>query len=316
MERLLLLIIAIFALYACGPFEMDFLDENIPRLQTPVDQIGSLRTKWRDGRHIETVFYDHRGRVIEKFSFGRSSSKELHDYEGDLQKRSIYYYHSDSSEPGYVSVDTVSRDFDANGRLILETHIQGALPKSKSDPSRQFYKRHLTYTAKGDTLERLEGIEPNPQLADIDRWDRDKKNRLKRHYQLYVMSSPDSAHPDTIHHFSQRFAYDSDGRLELAWFNYMYLGKFYIVPGPDSVWYRYNSQNQLSEEEHIYTTDMRNKREIDIINLSRQDRETVSHYRNSFFTNAYGQGNARYMIRYKYEKFDPSKHAKLIMPSS
>ncbi|KAA0990893.1 hypothetical protein [Dyadobacter aurulentus] len=313
MKRLLLLIFAILVLHACGSSEQYFLDEAIPRLQTPADQIASLRTKWRDGSHIETVFYDHEGRVIEKFNFGRSSSKELHHYEGGLQKRSIYYDHSDSSAPGYVSVDTVTREFDANGRLVSETHIRGALPESKSDS----YARHLTYTAKGDTIERLEGIDGNnSQLAHIDRWERDEKNRLKRHYLLYVMSSPDSAHPDTVNHFSQKFAYDSDGRLALAWFDYMYLGKFYIVQGPDSIWYRYNSQNQLSEEEHIYTTDMRNKREVDTTNLSRQDSESVNYFRNSFITNAYGQSNARYMIRYKYEKFDPSRHGKLIIPSN
>jgi hypothetical protein len=318
MKRLLLLIIASLALHACGSSEQYFLDVSIPRLQSPTDQIAHLRTKWRDGRHIETVFFDHKGRVIEKFSFGQSSLKELHYYEGDLRKKSIYYSHGDSSEPGYVSIDTVTRDFDANGRLVLECHIPAALPELKAKLYQTPYKRHFTYTAGGDTLIKLEAKsgEISAPLADIDRWERDEKNQLKRHYRLYVIGLPDLAHPDTIDHFSQRFTYDIKGRLKMAWFDSMYVGRFYLAPGPDTIWYRYNSQNKLSEEEHLYTTDMLNKREADTTKLSRQDREMVNSYRMNFMTNKFGNSNRRYVIKYKYEKFDPARHGKLIIPTS
>lgn len=316
MKRLLLFITAI-TLQACGSSEQYFLDEAIPRLQSPVDQIGSLRTKWRDGNHVETVFYDHQGRIIERFSFGRSSTKELHYYEGDLQKKSIYYYHSDSSEPGYISIDTVRREFDVNGRLILETHVPAELPERKHLPYKHAYERHLTYTAKGDTMVKLEGMDvSHSQLADIDQWERDGENRLKRHYRLYVMSLPDSANPDTVYHFSQNFAYDANGRMALAWFDSMYMGKFYLAAGPDSILYSYNAQNQLVKEEHVYTANMQNKREVDTTKLSGEDSRMINERRNRFITNAYGQSNARYLIQYKYEKFDPSRHVKLIIPTN
>jgi hypothetical protein len=312
MKRLILL--GIIALQACTSPEQYSLDEAIPRLQSPVENIDRLRTKWHDGSHVETVFYDHQGRVIEKFNFGRSSWKELHFYEGDLQKKSIYYSHSDSSEPGYVSVDTVTRDFDANGRLALESHAPAELPERNSGSYRHPYQRYLTYTAKGDTIVRLESIDKyDPPLADIDRWERDEKNRLTRHYRLHVIGVPDPAHPDTIYDFSQRFAYDTRGRLKLAWFDSMYLGESYRVPGPDSIWYRYNLQNELSEEEHLYTTDMRNKREVDTTKLSPQKRESIRISR-THFINELGMINMRQGIRYKYEKFDPSRHGKLIIP--
>jgi len=267
MKRLVLLILASLALHACGSSEQYYLDMAIPRLQSPVDQIASLRTKWRDGEHIETVFYDQRGRIIEKFNFGRSSLKELHFYKGDLQKKSIYYSHGDSSEPGVVSIDTVTRDFDVKGRLVLETHVPAEIPERKSATERPSYSRHLTYTAKGDTIVKLEGIDvDDSQLVDIDRWERDDRGLIKRHYRLYVIG--DSASPDTVEHFSQKFAYDKKGRLKMVWFDSMYLGKSYLVPGPDTVLYHYNNQNQLSGEERVYTSDMRNKREVDITRLS------------------------------------------------
>ncbi|MCF0049341.1 hypothetical protein LXM25_04685 [Dyadobacter sp. LJ53] len=315
MKRLVLLIVANITLHACGSSEQYYLDEAIPRLQSPVDQIASLRTQWRGGEHIETVFYDRKGRVIEKFNFGQSSLKELHFYKGDLQKKSIYYSHSDSSEPGVVSIDTVTRDFDANGRLLLETHLPADLPERKSATDRLSYSRHLSYTAKGDTIVKLEGMDVNDwQLVDIDRWERDDKDLLKHHYRLYVIGDP--AHPDTVYHFSQRFTYDKKERLRMVWFDSMYLGKFYSAPGPDTVLYHYNNQNQLSGEEHVYTSDMRNKREVDTTRLSKEDREMVASYRQRFMTNAYGMSNARYVIVYKYEKFDPARHGKLIIPSN
>jgi hypothetical protein len=316
MKQVSLLIIIIVCLLGCGSSEQHSLDKSIPRLQSSIDQIASLRTKWWDDDHIETVYYDHQGRVLEKFSFGLSSSKELHFYEGNLQKKSIYYSHSDSSEPGYVSVDTVVREFDPNGRLVLESHQRGVLSENLNGSGRDSFKRHLSYAANGDTIVKLENQsgEDRVPLANINLWERDKNNRVERHYRLYVMDSHKPGQADTIDHYSQKFAYDAEGRLILAWFENMYLGQFYLVPGADTVWYHYNSKNQLSEEQHLYTTDFRNKREIDTIRLSEQDRESVRYYRNSFLSNAYWRGNKNYVIRYRYENFDPSRHAKLIIP--
>jgi hypothetical protein len=281
MYRFLLFITIGIALLACGSSEQNSLDKSIPRLQSPVDQIEYLRTKWRDGKHIETVFFDSRDRVLEKFNFGRSSLKEQHFYEGNFQKKSVYYSHSDSSEPGYVSVDTVTREFDSKGRLILESHVTGSLSDAGYKSTNQDYKRHLSYAMNGDTTFRLENQfdDDYTPLANIDQWERDKNNRLKRHYRLYVMHSQEPAQPDTTYDYSQRFSYDNKGRLKLAWFDKIYLGKFYLVPGPDSIWYTYNSRNQLLEERHIYSNEMRNKREIDTTRLTSQDRESVRHYR-------------------------------------
>ncbi|KQS32904.1 hypothetical protein ASG33_02035 [Dyadobacter sp. Leaf189] len=287
-------------------------------MQSPINQIAHLRTKWRDGNHIETVFYDHRGRVIEAFTFGQSSSKELHYYEGDQRKKSIYYSHGESSTPGYVSIDTVRRDFDANGRLILEYHATASLPESTAGSNQSSYKRHFKYTASGDTLTKLEPqlTEIDTPLVNIDHWERNMKSQLVRHYQLYVLRGPDATHPDTVNHYSQRFAYDPKGRLKLAWFDSMYLGTFYLAAGPDTIWYYYNAQNRLTEERHLYSTDMRNKREVDTTKLSRRDSEVVNLYRKNFINNEYGWSNRKYVIKYKYEKFDPAKHGRLIIPTS
>jgi hypothetical protein len=136
--------------------------------------------------------------------------------------------------------------------------------------------------------------------------------RAERNYQLYVIGTPEK--PDTVYHFLQKFAYDEYGRLKMAWFDHIYLGQFYHVPGPDTIWYRYDLQNRLSEEEHLYTTDMRNKREVDTTLLSSEDRASMRFRREFFFTSSGGANNARYFIKYKYEKFDAARHSELDVP--
>jgi hypothetical protein len=115
-------------------------------------------------------------------------------------------------------------------------------------------------------------------------------------------------------HFSKRFAYDKHGRLKMAWFDSMYLGRFYMVAGPDTTLYRYDSQNRLVEEEQHYTTSMHNKREIDTTGLSLFEKESVQWYKDQFYTGSPFQPKAVSYIKYHYEKFDPVKRQTLAIP--
>mgnify|MGYP004553374499 CR=1 FL=1 len=152
LTKLLILLISLTGLLSCIGREDDSLDSAIPRLQSPPEQIAYTRTKWLDGQHVETTFYDHQDRVLESFSFGRSSSKVFNQYENNLLKTTISYSHSDSSEPGYLSIDTLHRKYDARGRLAMELHVYGIASKSINVDTTGYYKRILDYTTSGDTI--------------------------------------------------------------------------------------------------------------------------------------------------------------------
>jgi hypothetical protein len=310
--KLLFFLGCVISLMNCYNHDDYFLDRSIPRLQSPADQIAYLRSMWRDGEHTGTIYYDHNDRILEVFKFGQSCAKELNLYDGKLPVTTIRYSHGDSSEPGFISIDTVRREFDRNGRLIVESHVLGTLSKSISARNDGFYKRYLGYSVSGDTiLKKWEGsteqLDPS-QITDVSRWEKDDKNRINRHYRLFVR---EGATPDTVYHFSQRFAYDTKGRLEMAWYDSMFLDEFYFPVGPDTVWYRYNSQNRLVEEEHRYTIDMRNKREIDTTNLSSSDRELARRNRREFFVGTYRRNERTHFVKYHYEKFEKAKHQSL-----
>lgn len=98
------------------------LDRGIPRRESPDEKIAYIRTKWRNGIHVETAFFDNRNRALEIFYFGRSSAKRLNQYRGNFLTTSIFYQHSDSSERGYVTIDTLRQEFDSNGLLVLDSH--------------------------------------------------------------------------------------------------------------------------------------------------------------------------------------------------
>lgn len=312
---------ALVTLMGCSSPPEDYsLDPGIPRLETPTEQIAYVRTKWRNEKHVETAFFDRQDRLLEVFRFGRSSGKTLNQYAGLVNTTTIGYYHSDSSPMGYVNVDTLRRTYNAAGRLIVEARTFGVIDKNTDQvPKDGYYQRYLDYTSRGDTI--IKKVESSydttntSAVANIERWERDEKKRLKRHYRLYVMKKPDRRN-DTINHFSQRFAYNSSGKLALAWFDYMHLGKFYLPAGPDTIWYRYDSQNRLVEEKHVYTTDMRNKSEPDTVALSNSEDETDDFYRKKFFVGEkYSpNNNAINTIKYEYEAFDPTRHLPLKIP--
>ena len=198
---------------------------------------------------------------------------------------STHYYHSDSSAPGFVSVSRSEYVYDQQGRvariLKKESEIKSGIESAISSSESTF-----KYTETNDTLvSRLPVSEPNRStVIDSIRWERNKQGQLVRHYRLYVMKMPQNPRLDTIRYFSHRFAYDKLGRRILAWYDLMYLGRFYIADGPDTIRYEYGRGNRPVREIHRYTTDMRNKREIEhrITGriLARNRPET---YRQSFF---------------------------------
>jgi hypothetical protein len=318
-RTLLFSLTLMFGLLSSGCSDEKYsLDSSIPRLQSPVEKIAYIRTKWLNDKHIETVFFDSRDRALEIFSFGRSSSKLLNRYKGDLMTSSITYYHSDSSEPGYVTIDTLRREFDANGKLISDSHFYGYISESIPSTQIEFVTRYLQYTTKGDTIvKKIEGTGiPYKYIpcTDIRQWERDVNHRIVRYHRLYVMADQ----VDTVENYTQRFSYHADGRPKMVWYELMYLGSLYIPQGPDTIWYRYNAKNRLVEEEHHYTTDLKNKKVFDETRLTNSEKKSLSLHKKSFFEGTrYFPGNNRTdFVRYKYEKFDPSKHKVLTIPEA
>ncbi|MFC5412696.1 hypothetical protein ACFPMF_25450 [Larkinella bovis] len=315
--RSLFLLSLVVALSGCSVDKN--LDSSIPRIQTPMDQIAYLRTKWKNGQHIETVFYDHHNRILEVYNFGLTNSKWLTIYEGDKPVTSIYFYHSDSAGAGDITIDTLRQRFDSRGRLVLESHRHASLSRFGNPKEEGFTKRYLAYSVSGDTIiKRQESSywpagRPASQVVDSSRWDRDSQKRIRRFYRLYVMKMPAEPQYDTVYHFSRQYAYDSAGRLKMAWFDSMYLGRFYIPAGPDTVWYHYNAQNRLLGERHRYTTDLRNKREIRTVALSVAEKQSVDWHKKNFFT-GYAKNGHTDWIQYRYEVFNPEKHLPLVIP--
>lgn len=297
------------------------LDPGIPRIETDTSEIAYIRTRWFNGKNTATAFLDSQDRVLESFKFGRYSLKTVERYEGVKNIMTINYTHSDSSPMGYVDVDTLRRTYDAAGRLVLEARTFGAIDRDTDRvPEVGYYRRYFGYSSAGDTI--LKKVESSSydttnksSVANVERWERDKKQRPTRHYRLFVMKRPSDPH-DTVYHSSQRFAYDSTGKLALAWFDYMYLGQFYRPAGPDTIWYEYDSKNRLVAERHRYTTDMSNKSEPDTAGLANSSDETANFYRNKFFVgNEYFPNNNRTdVVTYQYEVFDPKKHLPLKIP--
>lgn len=292
------------------------LDKAIPRLQTPVNQIAYFRTNWRNGEHIGTVFYDRENNILESFQFGRWSTKKQYFYNNGRLEKTISYLHGDSDAPGNAGVDTVLFEYDKGLRVMSETHRTGRITTDDSFTNREVYTLFWEYTVAGDTvLKKWEGrYEPLPStITNVNRWEKDTKKRVTSHYKLYVI---EGSLQDTTEHFMRRYLYDSNGRLKMTWFESMYLGRFYQPPGPDTIVYSYDSQGRLAKERHRYTTDMRNKHEVDTTKLSETDRELVRSYRAGFLTGkGYSSKNDRVNnIEYRYETFDPEKHRELEIP--
>ena len=150
-------------------------------------------------------------------------------------------------------------------------------------------------------------------MVNIDRWEKDRKQRLGRHYRLQVVRQNDSI-KDTAYHYSQRFAYDSTGKLALAWFDYKRPGG-YVPGGAETIWYRYDERNRLMEERH-YTGDVIAFFEKIGLDISASAMQQENWYRkNAFAIESNLRNNKDYFsTQYEYEAFDPEKHLPLKIP--
>ncbi|MPR35040.1 hypothetical protein [Salmonirosea aquatica] len=294
------------------------LDPGIPRVETPDSQIAYIRTKWMNEKHVETAFFDNQDRPLEVFRFGRTSVKTLNRYEGEKNTRTIRYYHSDSSPFGWIDVDTLRRTYDSKDRVIVESHTYSSSYSDKN-PKENYYKRYLDYTTEGDTMitKQERGFEyiDSSTVADVDRWEKNSTRRLGRHYRLYITKVP-SYPPDTVYHFSQRFAYDSTGKLALTWFDYKRPGGF-VPGGAETIWYRYDVLNRLTEERH-YTGDVIKFFEKSGLDVSVSAMQQDSWYsKNTFAIDSALRKNKDYFsVKYRYETFDHEKHLPLKIPTN
>ena len=307
--------VLIVSVIGCSSGQSDvFLDSSIPRVVTPPGQIATVRTKWLNGKLQQTTFLDKQDRVLEDFLFGRTNEKIWNQYADNRKASSTHYYHSDSSAPGYVTVSKREYVYDQQGRvasvLKKESDIQSGT-ESAIRSSESTFK----YTGTNDTLvSRLPTPESNRStIIDSVRWERNEQGQLVRHYRLYVMKMPKSSRLDTTAYFTRRFAYDKLARRTLAWYDLMYLGRFYIATGPDTIRYFYNKKNRLVRETHQYTTDMRNKWEIDTTSLDKSERGFVRDYRQRFFDTqrTFFNSNRTDTVEYRYEPFEADKHLPL-----
>lgn len=290
------------------------LDRSIPRVETPSEQIATVRFTTSNGRLLQTVLFDRQGRLLEVYDFGRSNSRVRNWYDRQLKIRSVYHYHNDSNPSGQSQVREQRYGYDNTGRLQTED-ING---RTDSSPIGYNFTIRYSYNKQGDTVRsvsptigRTESI-----LANVDEWTYNQTRQRIRHYILYVLRMPAGQMPDTLYHSSRRFSYAPDGKLLKAWYDYMYLGEFYSPVGPDTVLYQYDQKRKLIGEIQRYTTDMRNKREIDSTKLDAWHRHYIQTYRQMFFFGtAYQSKNDRTnVIRYHYEVFDAKRHLPLLIP--
>lgn len=274
---------------------------------------------WWNGHLQQTAFLDGKDKVLEEFRYGRSNEKTLYRYVADKLVYLAHYYHNDSSEPGVAQLVERRFSYDRRGRLIqvrsLFTDLKRRMPKKEYDPAIDYY----SYVSPYDTL--ING-RPSWQLSESndstignrDHWARNEQGQLVQHHLFYVTKMPNSSRLDTIYYSSQRFAHNSAGQLQLAWFDRMYLGRFYTPAGPDTIHYQYDSRSRLVRQVLRYTTDRRNKIEIDTTTLDSFERTTVADYRQLFFNDPTWstlKHNRTDTIKYRYEPFDPRKHLPL-----
>ena len=251
--------------------------------------------------------------MVESFDFGLSSGKKLFFYKDSVLAKTIGYSHSDSDELNTASVDTAWYEYDGNARLIAERHRPARIPGL---PMGEGYELFWEYTATGDTIKKWKGADYGDpfKTINLNRWERGDRQRITSHYKLYITQVPEV---DTNDYFTRRYAYDNGGKLKMVWFEHMYLGRYYTVPGPDTIWYTYDAHNRLVEERHRYTTDMRNKQEADTTNVRIPQMDYIRRLRKAFFEGEpYSPRNDKVVIvEYRYEQFDPKKHTELVMPN-
>lgn len=295
------------------PREYNNLDPGIPRVETPASKIAYVRTKWINDLHLETDYLDAQYRVLEVFEFGRNCYKRLQLYEGDKNTVTIRYTHTDSSPRGEVWVDTLRRIFDARGRVVMDSQRFGTIYSYEDSIFRGGYiTRHLDYAANGDTIiKRIESESPLPgvTVVDTDHWEKDRKERLRHHYRLYIAKFPNRSTVDTLEYISERFAYDASGKLAFAWKdNYSDL---------NGRWYRYDKQGRLIE--------VRVPRSglapiIKKVNppADASPYEKEEWYKKNYFVadSTLNKNPDYYSFRYQYEVFHPQKHLPLRIPTT
>lgn len=286
------------------------LDSSIPRIVSSPEQIATVRTKWINGKLLQTTFLDSQGRILEDFFYGRSNEKIHNEYINDRKIATTYYYHNDSSAPGYISITKRRFEYDRQGRLLREFRDEFGTNTTYYSKLEGSFVTYYRYTNQ-DTLKVERPVREYNRLKDIivNRWERNPKGQLIRHYYFYELRTPNGLVDDTLSDYSQRFSYDTLGRRKLAWYDRMYLGRSYSPAGPDTIHYVYDTHNRLIREIHRHTTDMRNKQEIyssgldsSIILDRKRFFEGDTYYRNNNYTDT---------VTYRYERFDPDKHIPL-----
>ena len=287
-----------------------FLDFAIPRIVSDPQHIATVRTKWIKGKLLQTTFMDSQGRILEDFFYGRFNEKIYNAYINNRKVLTAHYYHSDSSAPGYINISKRRYEYDREGRVVREFRDE-----YKADgPGNEVLLNSFDYQYQyinGDTLLLENPANEHVKSNDftINRWERNRKGQLIRHYYFYELRTPNGLVDDTLSDYSQRFSYDKLGRRKLAWYDRMYLGRSYSPAGPDTIHYVYDTNNRLIREIHRHTTDMRNKQEIyssgldsSIILDRKRFFEGDTYYRNNNYTDT---------VTYRYERFDPDKHIPL-----
>jgi len=290
------------------------LDTGIPGVETPVGEIAYLRTKWRNGKHIKTAFYDRQNRLREVFWFGRSNGKRRFRYKGSQLVETVVYDHSDSSPRGHVSVSRYQNFYDRNGRLVRDRSLFGYYSDEMDTTIYDIYQRHLAYKPNGDTIvvrkEKVKG-RPDPEskevvLAKVNRWYHDEQNQLVRYYHLQVDGIRKSR-SYTVLHFSRRFAYDTRGRLSRIWYEAGAPGRLIRPFGPDTIHCAYDRRGRLIQEKLIYTTNLRPNRDPAI--------DPGKSHKTESKENAIRTITEKVEVfSYQYEAFDPKKHLPVQVP--
>lgn len=273
-----------------------------------------VRTKWLNGKLQQTTFLDKQNRVLEEFTYGYSNEKRLFRYEADRKVFSAWYYHSDSHEPGYAYLNENRYEYDKSGLRIhgKNAHVNSFGIINSSDTTETPYTYKIPYDTLANQAPKREL--DSSTIANIDRWERSKNGKMARHFVLYVIKMSREQMLDTVYYQSQRFAHDVLGRQKLAWFDIMHLGRFYQSAGADTIHYQYDTKNRLVQELHLFTTDMRNKREVDTTHLDKSTRQSVAESRKQFFVPSNFRYNRRPRIdtvTYQYETFNSDKHLPL-----
>lgn len=290
-----------------------FLDSSIPRVVTPPEQIATVRTKWLNGKLQQTTFLDKQDRILEDFLYGRTNEKIWNEYAGDKKVSSTHYYHSDSSAPGFVDITKQQFKYGADGRVTSIVWQQSTMVYTGVEQSANSSVTTYRYVGKYDTIVSPHQTVYPSTLRDTDTWHRNEQGQVVQNFRLHIVKSYAGSRLDTVYYYSHRFAHDKLGRRTLAWYDLMYLGRFYSVNGPDTIRYFYNKQNRLLREIHRYTTGLRNKLEIDTTSLNKSERRNVRDSRQRFFdaNRVYFNNNRTDTIEYWYEPFNRDKHLPL-----